>query len=110
MSPAPSAPAQNLEPIEVKTSLSDAGTTWGKKLQITVPAKEVGKAFGIISSDLMSKVALPGFRPGKVPDKVISQRFGDQIRREVLQDLATDRLHEVRDRFPGPDQRAGLTA
>jgi trigger factor len=32
-------------------------------------------------------VRLKGFRPGKVPGSVIRQRFGSQIRQEVLQDV-----------------------
>ena len=104
MSLAPSAPAQNLEPIEVKTSLSDAGTTWGKKLQITVPAKEVGKTFGMISSELMNKVAIPGFRPGKVPRAVVEKRFakdileqakGDLLQRAVSSAIQSEKLEVV---------------
>ncbi|MEG0885796.1 MAG: trigger factor family protein, partial [Janthinobacterium sp.] len=44
----------------------------------------------------------PGFRPGKVPAKVIEQRFGPQVRAEALDGLLREtfdaalRQHELR--------------
>ncbi len=40
-------------------------------------------------------VRLKGFRPGKVPTKVIQQRFGEQVRGEVLSDLIGSSLSEA---------------
>src|SRR5690606_23572244 len=36
-----------------------------------------------------------GYRPGKVPEKVIRQRYGDQVRREVVQDLVQSSYSEA---------------
>jgi len=42
-------------------------------------------------------VRLKGFRPGKVPTTVIQQRFGAQVRSEVLSDLIGSTLREAFD-------------
>ena len=42
-------------------------------------------------------VRIKGFRPGKVPTTVIKQRFGDQVRGEVLSDLIGSTLREAVD-------------
>src|SRR5258706_2075125 len=86
MAIAPAAPTQEVEPIEVKTTVSDT-STWGKKIQITVPAKEVGKTFGMISNDLSGKVALPGFRPGKVPRAYVEKMFAKDILQQAKGDI-----------------------
>lgn len=38
---------------------------------------------------------LPGFRPGKVPVKVLRQRFGQQLRNEIFGDLVQSTLAEA---------------
>ena len=57
-----------------------------RRLTVRVPVVEID---GEVSSRLVrvSRTAkLKGFRPGKIPAKVVRQRFGDQIRQEVTSD------------------------
>lgn len=45
--------------------------------------------------EIARKVRLPGFRPGKVPVKVLRQRFGGQVQQEVLGDLVKSSFSEA---------------
>ena len=44
-------------------------------------------------NDLQNKVQLKGFRPGKVPKKVIKDQFGKAIYGEVLDLILRDDVH-----------------
>lgn len=58
-----------------------------KKITVTVPAAETGKAVDEAVSSFRSSLKLDGFRRGKVPADLVMKRFN----REVIQQ-ATDRL------------------
>ena len=58
-----------------------------KRLRFTVPGAEVSQKLDDAFRKLANKVKIPGFRPGKVPRKVLEDRYGKQIRSEVAGDL-----------------------
>ncbi len=55
----------------------------GRKLHFTVASNEVKVELEKAYRDLMRKVRMPGFRPGKVPRKMIEARYGLQVKGEV---------------------------
>ena len=55
-----------------------------RRLTIGVPAAEVEDAVAERIAQAARTVRLNGFRPGKVPVKVVQQRFGGSIRQEVI--------------------------
>ena len=67
----------------------------GRKLTISVPADKIESAVSNRVKDLAKKVRIDGFRPGKVPTKVVEQRFGKGIREEVAHDLLKSSLFEA---------------
>jgi len=70
----------------MKTNLESVSTL-ERKLNIQVPAAEVQEAFDRAFKGIQRHVAVKGFRKGKVPTKVIDQRFGQQVRAEAYGDL-----------------------
>jgi trigger factor len=58
-----------------------------RELEISIPWNEVEKEADRVVSALKRQVRVPGFRPGKVPDKVIRTRYHDDIRKEVVEQL-----------------------
>ena len=58
-----------------------------RRMEIQVPADRVEKAIDERLQSLSRTVRLKGFRPGKVPVKVVRQQFGTQVRQEVLGDV-----------------------
>lgn len=57
----------------------EAGGPLEKRLKITVPAAEVESVVSGHLKRLTSTVRMPGFRPGKVPMRLIEQRYGNQV-------------------------------
>jgi trigger factor len=57
-----------------------------RKLNIVVPMAEIDSEVETRLKRLSRTVKLAGFRPGKVPFKVVAQQFGPQVRQEVLGD------------------------
>jgi trigger factor len=55
-----------------------------RRLTIGVPATEVEEAVAERIARAARTVRLNGFRPGRVPVKVVQQRFGGSIRQEVI--------------------------
>ncbi|MDX2005337.1 MAG: trigger factor [Meiothermus sp.] len=72
------------------------------KIQVEVPAEQVERAYQSVLSEYASNVKLPGFRPGKVPAKVVESKIG----REALMDEVKK---ELRDKtFPKAAQELEL--
>jgi trigger factor len=57
-----------------------------RRLNISVPAEDVDSEVSTRLKKLAQTVKMHGFRPGKVPLKVIAQQYGSQVRQEVLAD------------------------
>jgi trigger factor len=63
-----------------------------KKLEIEIEAGEVDKRIDEAYRDLRKGVRLPGFRPGKVPRKILERRFGNQVIDDVTRRLVNETL------------------
>jgi len=57
-----------------------------RKLNVVVPMTEIDGEVETRLKKLTRTVKLAGFRPGKVPFKVVVQQYGPQVRQEVLGD------------------------
>jgi trigger factor len=66
-----------------------------RKLTVKFPAERFETQVTARIAEMGRTVRLKGFRPGKVPTTVIKQRFGDQVRGEVLSDLIGSTLREA---------------
>ncbi len=65
----------------------ESGEGLEKRLSVELPAERVSAEVEKKLSQLARSVKLDGFRPGKVPMRVIKQRFGAQVREETFGDL-----------------------
>ncbi len=59
----------------------------GRRMRVEIPEDRISGEIQKRLQKLAGDVRLPGFRQGKVPIKVVKQRFGSQIRNEVLGEL-----------------------
>ena len=66
-----------------------------RKLTVKFPAERFESQVSARIAEMGRTVRLKGFRPGKVPTTVIQQRFGAQVRGEVLSDLIGSTLREA---------------
>jgi trigger factor len=56
-------------------------------LQIEVPEEVVRQKMQTIAARFQRHARLPGFRPGKAPLSLVRQKFQEDIRSQLLQDL-----------------------
>jgi trigger factor len=57
-----------------------------RRIDLTVPAEAIDKEVQTRLTKLARTVKMPGFRPGKVPLKMIAQTYGAQVQAEVMND------------------------
>jgi trigger factor len=56
-------------------------------MTVRVPAADIERAIATRLAQVGKTAKLKGFRPGKVPQKVVRQYYGGQVREEVLSDV-----------------------
>ena len=66
-----------------------------RRLIVGVPSSRVDSAVDSRLQEAAKTVKLNGFRPGKVPMKVVRQRFGQSVRMEVLGQVMNDSFYEA---------------
>ncbi len=60
--------------------------TLERRVSMSLPAEEIEKQVDERLKKLARNVRMPGFRPGKVPLKLVVQTYGPQVRSEVMGD------------------------
>ncbi|MEO6422334.1 MAG: trigger factor family protein, partial [Candidatus Nitrotoga sp.] len=57
-----------------------------RRLNASIPLQLVSSEMEARLKNMARTAEVPGFRPGKVPFKILEQKHGAQIQQEVLQD------------------------
>src|ERR687893_936605 len=78
----------------MKTEFIDLSDT-RKNLVVEIPSTVVDAEIEKIARDYSKAARIPGFRPGKVPPKVVRQRFRDQILHDVAHGLIPRAVDEA---------------
>lgn len=79
---------------DIQISL-EAGAGLERRLRVAIPASRIQQEFEARLKSTGTSARLKGFRPGKVPTHVVQQRFGPQIRQEVVQELVQSTFAEA---------------
>jgi trigger factor len=66
-----------------------------RRMTVQVPAGDIDAQVSGRLNELRGQVRLKGFRPGKVPMNVIRQRYGKQVREEVLNQVMQSSLESA---------------
>jgi trigger factor len=66
-----------------------------RRMTLRLPAQDVESQVGGRLREISRSVRIKGFRPGKVPTKVVEQRYGAQVRAEVLDGLLRQGFDEA---------------
>ncbi len=79
--------------------------TLERRVSMSLPVNEIDKQVDERLKKLARNVRMPGFRPGKVPLKLVTQTYGPQVRSEVLgeavQKTFTDVVKEAKLKVAG---------
>ncbi len=66
-----------------------------RKMTVQIPSEQVAAAVEKKLRDLSKTVRIDGFRPGKVPLKVVQQKYGPHVRQEVIGDVIESSYREA---------------
>ena len=66
-----------------------------RRMTMAVPAEEIERQVGERLKRLARTVKMAGFRPGKVPLKIVAQQYGPQVRSEVISDAIEKAFSEA---------------
>jgi trigger factor len=69
--------------------------TLERRVSMTVPVDEIDRKVDERLKKLARDVRMPGFRPGKVPMKLVAKTYGPQVRSEVLSDAVQKSFSDV---------------
>ncbi len=78
----------------MQVSIENTGSL-ERKLRVEVPEEQVSSQVSERLQKLSKTTRVQGFRPGKVPLKVIQGRYGVQVRQEVVGELVQSSLYEA---------------
>src|SRR3954464_2470663 len=78
----------------MKTEFVDVNET-RKNLVVEIESDVVDQEIDKVARDYGKAARIPGFRPGKVPAKVVRQRFRDQILHDVAHGLIPRAVDEA---------------
>lgn len=77
-------------------------STLERKLTVKIPSDNLSQKIEQKINELAPKVQIAGFRAGKVPPKIVKQRYGEAIRGEIIGDI-------LRETFPKALEQENLT-
>lgn len=66
-----------------------------RKVTISVPTEKVEEEVSLRLKNMVRKVKVDGFRPGKVPFSVVKKRFSHGVREEVAREMVQSTLFEA---------------
>ena len=66
-----------------------------RRMTVQVPAERVDSEVRSRLQSLTQTIRLDGFRPGKVPLKVVERKFGKQVRLEVIDQVVNSTMQEA---------------
>ena len=66
-----------------------------RRVILSLPAGDVEAQIGSRLREIAHNVRIKGFRPGKVPTKVVEQRYGGQVRAEIVDGLLRQGLDQA---------------
>lgn len=66
-----------------------------RRVKVQVPEEQVQGEVSKRLNNIAQSARLPGFRPGKAPMKVITQRYGKQVREEVVGEIVQSSFRDA---------------
>lgn len=66
-----------------------------RKITVSVPAEKIEEEVGLRLKNLVNRVKIHGFRPGKAPLQVVKQRYSDSVREEVAHEMVQSTLYDA---------------
>jgi len=66
-----------------------------RKITVSVPTEKIEEEVGLRLKNLVNRVKIDGFRPGKAPMNVVKQRYSESVREEVAREMVQSTLYDA---------------
>jgi trigger factor len=66
-----------------------------RRLTVQVPGEEIQKKVDSKLQEISKQVRIKGFRPGRVPMSVVKQRYGKQVREDIVNETVQSSLQQA---------------
>src|SRR6185369_8343775 len=80
--------------MHMQTSLESLGQL-ECRLNVAVPLQQIESEVEKRLARLARDVKIPGFRPGKVPIKMVAQQYGQKVRSDVISERVQESLNDA---------------
>ncbi len=80
--------------LELHVEIKDAGPC-KKHVRVRVPRAEVDRFYEETVKTLAERTAIPGFRPGHVPQKLVEKRFRTELASDVKQRVLVESMEQL---------------
>src|SRR6187431_3370026 len=85
---------QQEEQFQYAIKVEDAGPAT-KKVTVEIPADRIEKKLQQQFKELRQQAAIPGFRPGHAPQKLIAKRFSNDVKDQVRRTLISESYEQA---------------
>ncbi|MBL8198210.1 MAG: trigger factor [Chromatiales bacterium] len=85
---------ERVEGSEVQVAVESAQGL-KRRIRVSVPAQRIESEVESRLRSVARTANIKGYRPGKVPEKVVRQRFSEQVRQDVMQDMVRSGYSEA---------------
>src|SRR5438874_844527 len=86
--------AQPEEEYQYQIKIEDAGPAT-KKVVVEIPKERIEEKLSEQYKELRQQAAIPGFRPGHAPQKLIEKRFAGDVRENVRRSLISESYEQA---------------
>src|ERR1051325_9066881 len=87
-------PQQDEKDYEYPVRIEDAGPG-AKKVSIDIPRDRIEAKMAEQFKELRQQAAIPGFRPGHAPQKLIEKRFATDVQEQVRRSLISESYEQA---------------
>src|SRR5689334_20981165 len=85
---------QEEKPYEYPVRIEDAGPAT-KKVSVEIPPDRIKTKLEEQFKELRQQAAIPGFRPGHAPQKLVEKRFSADVREQVRRSLISESYEQA---------------
>src|SRR5918995_778479 len=82
------------EPLELDVQVTSPGAC-ERHVTVTIARKDIDRYLDDAFGEMMPTAAVPGFRIGRAPRKVVENRFRDEVTEQVKSALLLDSLEQI---------------
>jgi trigger factor len=88
--------AEEQQKLDLSVNVETLGTC-ERKIKVTVSEGDIQRYFDLVYDNMIPQAAIPGFRIGKAPRKLIESRFRKEAAEQVKGQLLMDSISQVTD-------------